>query len=103
MIKTASILNDIQLNDTAPVFSVMLDNNAVREVRIACKAGQLLAEHSAAHPIVVAVIEGEIDFTVESVNYNLNKGMMIALEANVLHQFKAVTDSLVRLSIHKSS
>lgn len=44
-----------------------------------------LKEHVARTPIIVSVIEGEIEFTVEGCNYPLAVGGSIFVEANVLH------------------
>lgn len=58
--------------------------------------------HKAAYPIVVTVIDGSIDFGVDSERFTLDKGMIIALEANMLHDLKATKDSIVLLSMNKS-
>ena len=61
-----------------------------------------MTAHKAAYPIVVAVIDGSIDFGVDSERFTLEKGMIIALEANILHDLKATKDSIVLLSMNKS-
>nr|WP_228453976.1 hypothetical protein [Chryseobacterium fistulae] len=61
-----------------------------------------MTSHKAAYPIVVTVIDGSIDFGVDSERLNLEKGMIIALEANMLHDLKATKDSIVLLSMNKS-
>ncbi len=98
----ASILENIEYGDTKPAISVLMNTDSIKEVRIAFRAGQEMKEHKTAYPIVVAVVEGNIDFGVGSERTLLKKGMMIALEGNVPHDLKATEDSIVRLSLNKS-
>lgn len=102
MIKTASILSDIKYGETNPAISVLINTDTTKEVRIVFKKGQVMKEHKAPYPIVVAVIEGTIDFGISDERFVLEKGMMIALEANILHDLIAQQDSIVRLSLNKS-
>ncbi|TKC12403.1 cupin [Pedobacter polaris] len=97
----ASILKDIEYQDKQPAIKVLLNTPAVKEIRISFKKGQEMKAHQAGYPIVVAVIEGCIDFGVDQQRYILDKGMLIALDANVSHDLKAEEDSIVRLSLNK--
>jgi quercetin dioxygenase-like cupin family protein len=98
----ASIFDNITYSDKQPVVSVLINSPDIKEVRIAFKAGQVMKEHKAGYPIVVAVVEGCIDFGVGEERYVLQKGMFITLEANVLHDLSATADSIVRLSLNKA-
>lgn len=102
-IPTVSILTDLKFNEQKPAVTVLMDTPASKEVRITFKNGQVMKEHQAPHPIVVNVVEGEVEFFVDEKMYLLEKGMMIALDSNVLHELKANKESIVRLSIHKAS
>lgn len=97
-----SIYENIEYGDKQPAVKVLLNNAAVKEVRIVFRKGQVMKAHKAAFPIVVAVIEGQIDFGVEAKRHLLNKGGLIALEANLVHDLIAREDSIVRLSLSKS-
>jgi Uncharacterized conserved protein, contains double-stranded beta-helix domain len=99
--KIASIYADVVYGDSKPAVKVLVDSNATKEIRIAFKKGQEMEQHKAGFPIVVAVVEGCIDFGVGDERILLEKGMMIALDANVPHDLKAGEDSLVRLTLHK--
>ncbi|HID47288.1 MAG TPA: cupin, partial [Methanococcaceae archaeon] len=44
---------------------------------------------------------GSIDFIVGEKIVTLNKGDVISLEGNVIHELKATEKSVVRLSLHK--
>ncbi len=100
--KTASILTDIKYGETSPIVSVLINTTDTKEVRIVFKEGQDMKEHKAPYPIVVSVIKGSIDFGVSTERFILEKGMMIALEANIPHDLKALQNSIVRLSLNKS-
>jgi quercetin dioxygenase-like cupin family protein len=102
MINIASILADITYGETTPSVSVLLNTVDTKEVRIVFRVGQEMKEHKAPYPIVVAVIEGTIDFGVGAERFILEKGMMIALEANIAHDLSALENSIVRLSLNKS-
>lgn len=98
----ASVLTDIKYGETTPAVSVLINTAFTKEVRIVFKEGQEMKEHKAPYPIVVSVVEGLIDFGVEAERFILEKGMLITLEANILHDLKALQNSIVRLSLSKS-
>lgn len=97
--ETISFYNNLVYGQDKPVLSVLMQTVVSREVRITFKKGQEMKEHKAAYPIVVQVLEGSIDFGVSSERTILEKGMLIALEAGIMHDLQALEDSIVRLSI----
>ncbi|KGO10466.1 cupin domain-containing protein [Elizabethkingia bruuniana] len=99
---TASILTDIKYGEISPIVNVLINTPNHKEIRIVFRKGQEMKEHKTPYPIVVSVIEGSIDFGVSTERFILKNGMMIALEANILHNLKAQQDSIVRLSLNKS-
>lgn len=98
--KLASLSREIEFGDGRPSIRVMLDSAAGKEIRIVFMKGQVMKEHKAPAPIVVSVFEGSIDFGVEGEIYTLERGDMIAVDANVPHNLMANDDSIVRLSLH---
>lgn len=100
--KLASLSREIEFGDGRPAIRVLLDSEAGKEIRIVFMQGQAMREHKAPAPIVVEVFEGSIDFGVEGKVYTLERGDLIALDANVSHDLLANEDSIVRLSLHKS-
>lgn len=96
---TASILDQIEYNENRPVVSVLLQSTAGKEMRIVFRKGQQLKQHKVGFPIVIHVVEGNIDLGAGSERGEFTAGSLVALEANVLHDLIAVQDSIVRLSI----
>lgn len=100
--KTANILQDIEYNDSKPVISVLFETDFTKEIRIAMKKGTVMKEHKTSYPIVVQIIEGNIDFGVQQKTNNLNKGSIIALEEGIPHDLKANENSIIRLTLTKN-
>lgn len=99
--KLASLVNDLQYNDSRPTIQVLLDSDAGKEIRIAFKKDQVMKEHKTPFPIVVEVFEGAINFGVNGEVHSLKKGDLISLEGGVPHDLLALETSTVRLSLNK--
>ena len=98
----ASLINDLQYNESRPTIQVLFETEVGKEIRIAFKEGQVMKEHKTPFPIVVEIFEGAIDFGVNGIIHNLKKGDMVALEGGVPHDLKALETSTVRLSLNKA-
>ncbi|MCF8603310.1 cupin domain-containing protein [Gordonia sp. HY442] len=68
-------------------------------VRLAFRAGQVMAEHLAAHPILVLGQTGAIDFTVDGQTLRLEPGSAVRVDGRVPHSLHAETDGTVTLVI----
>lgn len=100
--KTVSFYEDCTYGETKPAIRVLIDTPSIKEIRIAFRAGQTMKEHKTAYPIVIHVVEGQIDFGWEGNKHQtLEEGSLVALDAHVPHDLKAISDSLVRLSLNK--
>jgi quercetin dioxygenase-like cupin family protein len=95
----ASLFADLEYGEKHPVTQILVNTSVVKEVRITFKKGQVMKAHKASYPIVVEIVDGCVDFGLETENYILKKGMLIVLEASVMHELKAEQDSIVRLSL----
>ncbi len=96
---TTSIFKNLIYDDQGPSVSVLLKSEFTKEIRIVFKANQSMKEHQTPHPIVVQIVDGEIDFGVKGEVHHLTKGDMLCLEGGVPHDLKANTDSVVRLTL----
>ena len=99
--KIASLVNDLQYNESRPTIQVLMETEAGKEIRIAFKEGQIMKEHKTPFPIVVEIFEGSIDFGVNGEIHKLKKGDLIGLDGGIPHDLKALETSTVRLSLNK--
>lgn len=99
--KTASILKNLAYNEQRPAVSVMMETEFSKEIRIAFKQGQVLAEHQAPFPITVQIVKGNIDFGVQGEIHALETGDLITLSGKVPHDLTANEDCVVRLTLSK--
>jgi len=98
---TASFFTDLKFSDESVVISPMLDSDFGKEIRITFQEGQIMKEHKTKFPIAVMTLRGSIEFGVGEETFLLNEGDVITLEGNVMHELKALKESVVRLSLHK--
>lgn len=99
--KTASLFNELEFNANKPVINVLFETSFTKEIRIAMQEGTDMKKHQTPYPIVVELIEGEINFGVENEILMLKKGDLIALDGGVPHDLKATKDSIIRLTLTK--
>ncbi|KYG74740.1 quercetin dioxygenase-like cupin family protein [Roseivirga ehrenbergii] len=99
--KIESFNENLDFNEKKIVTKVLLETSFSKEIRILLKQGQMMKEHKAPFPIIVHIIDGQIDFGVQGSVYPLKKGDIITLEANIPHDLTALQDSIVRLTLSK--
>lgn len=97
-----NIYENLVYSDKKVQITPMYNSDISKEVRIVFKKGQIMKDHKTSFPISVQIVEGEIDFGVGEQIYNLVKGDVVSLEANIMHNLKANDDSIVRLTLSKA-
>ena len=60
-------------------------------------AGQVLAEHTAAFPILVQCLSGTVEFAAGEQVVTLGPGAVANLDARVPHEVRGVTDAVFQL------
>ena len=99
--KIQSFSENLVFNENRIVTEVLLESSFSKEIRILLKKGQIMKEHKAPFPIIVHLLNGEIDFGVQGNTQYLKTGDIITLDANVPHDLSALKDSVVRLTLSK--
>ena len=79
--------------------SVMSQNSNAKEVQIAMPSGAQMKEHQAPFDISVQVLRGEVEFEALGESAVLAELDMVSLNANEPHSLRALSDSIVRLSL----
>lgn len=96
-----SFNENIEYSDNRIVTKVILETSFSKEIRILLKNGQTMKEHKAPYPIIVHILEGEIDFGIGDEIKLLQTGDVITLKSNVYHDLTAKKDSIIRLTLSK--
>lgn len=92
------VLNpQIEASAESVKFHEVWKNNNGGVVLLAFKAGQELTTHTAPADVMVNVLEGEIEFTMNGHQSTILDGEFLLMGANVPHSVKAVKDSKVML------
>lgn len=99
--KIESFTENLDFNENKIAIKVLLETSFSKEIRILLKQGQVMKEHKAPFPIIVHLLEGEINFGVEGKVYGLKKGDLVTLGALIPHDLTALSDSVVRLTLSK--
>jgi quercetin dioxygenase-like cupin family protein len=74
-------------------------SETIRIVLIGLHENAELKPHKANGVISVQVLEGKIEFTAEQQSTQIEKGQMIALQENITHSVKALTESFFLLTL----
>lgn len=99
--KEAYIFQEVEYNKNRPVIRVLFETDFTKEIRIAMQKGTTMQEHKTKYPIVIEIVEGNIDFGVQGEIKQLIKGNLLSLGDNIPHDLKANADSIIRLTLTK--
>lgn len=91
----------IEFDENRVKTKVIVESSFSKEIRILLKNGQMMKEHKTAHPIIIHVLKGCIDFGIHGENLFMKGGDIIHLEGDVPHDLKANEDSVIRLTLSK--
>ena len=98
-INIASFNDELEFDENRVKTKVLLETSFSKEIRILLKEGQIMKEHKTPFPILIHVLEGEIELGINRTIHLLKSGAIIALEGNVPHDLNAKENSIVRLTL----
>jgi len=93
------LANLVEVQPESTVSRTVLKEDGTRVVLFGFAAGQVLTEHTAAMPVLLAVIEGELRVTADGRTDTLVPGGVIHLDTRVPHAVEAVTDAILALTM----
>lgn len=99
--QVTSFNHEAIFKDDKVAIKVLLESSFSKEIRIMLKKGQVMKAHKAPYPIIVHILEGAIDFGVSNEVHHLKKGALISLQGHIMHDLKAIENSIVRLTLSK--
>lgn len=98
-INIASFNDELEFDENRVKTKVLLETSFSKEIRILLKEGQIMKEHKTPFPILIHVLEGEIELGINRTIHLLKRGAIIALEGNIPHDLNAKENSIVRLTL----
>ncbi len=93
------LVDAVEPRGTRPGVKRIMVADGARVIVFRFAAGQILAEHKAAFPILVQSIDGHIRFTADGRTIDLHPGDVAHLSARLLHEVQAVTDATLLLTM----
>ena len=91
------ISDQIEVGSDKVHFKQIFSNENGGVVLVAFKAGQKLDTHMAPAEVMVSVLEGEIEFTIQDKAHPIKAGAFLLLGADVPHSVLAKADSKLML------
>jgi len=83
--------------EEGPAVQVLSDTGAARIVLFAFRAGQHLKDHRTSSQILIQTLRGRIMCTMADRSVEVRAGMVLQVEAHVLHSVLAQTDAVMLL------
>lgn len=83
--------------------AIIFEDALIRQVLFGFDAGQELTEHYSPRAVVVTLLEGELNFTLEGVTHNMHAGDVLFMAPGARHAVKAVAPSHMQLTMVNAS
>jgi quercetin dioxygenase-like cupin family protein len=99
--KIESFSNEAAFDETRVKTRVIVETSFSKEIQVLLKAGQIMKEHKTPYPIVIHLLDGNINLGVSGEVFSLKSGDVIALDGDIPHDLAAQEDSIVRLTLSK--
>lgn len=85
------LLLDLPISPAATTSRVVVNNELLRVVHFAMDAGQELTEHASPRNVVVQLLDGTMDFSVDGTPYAMVAGDVLYLAPGARHALTATT------------
>lgn len=86
----ANLLEELPILRDATTSRVVINNDVLRFVLFSFDAGQQLTEHASPRAVIVQLLSGRMDFSVDSQSAILTAGDVVYLAPNARHALTAV-------------
>ena len=96
-----SFKNEVEFDVTRVKTKVLIETSFFKEIQILMHVGQVMKEHKTPFPILIHLLEGNIDLGVQGKIISMKVGDIIALEGDIPHDLTAKKDSIIRLTLSK--
>ena len=101
--KKVNIYDNIEYDDKKVKITPLMETDVSKEIRIVFKQNQLMKDHKTSFPICIEIFEGRIDFGIGKKQYNLVKGDIVSLEANIVYGLPAFSLLISKVSFAASA
>lgn len=96
-----SFKDEVEFDASRVKTKVVVETSFSKEIQILLSAGQVMKEHKTPFPILVHLLEGNIDLGVQGTINSMKAGDIIALEGDIPHDLTAKENSIIRLTLSK--
>ena len=96
-----SFKNEVEFDATRVKTKVLLETSFSKEIQILMSVGQVMKEHQTPYPILIHLLEGNIDLGVQGKIISMKVGDIIALEGDIPHDLTAKENAIIRLTLSK--
>jgi quercetin dioxygenase-like cupin family protein len=97
---TETVLAEARSSNAGRAARTLVKQGPLRLTIVGFKSGARLADHKAAGPVSIQVLEGALDVAVGQRSEKLDKGRMLVLDADVEHSLTAGSaDAVILLGI----
>ena len=96
-----SFKNEVEFDATRVKTKVLIETSFSKEIQILMSVGQVMKEHKTPYPILIHLLEGNIDLGVQGKIISMKIGDIIALEGDIPHDLTAKENAIIRLTLSK--
>ena len=96
-----SFKNEVEFDATRVKTKVLIETSFSKEIQILMSVGQVMKEHQTPFPILIHLLDGNIELGVQGKIISMKVGDIIALEGDIPHDLTAKENAIIRLTLSK--